>query len=73
METARDDPQSPDEDPRDTDVGQGGYPEEQQPGTEPAPGERKRNSGSGDDAPSTSSPHEGGPEEATGNPGAAGG
>ena len=60
------------EDPRGTDVGQAGYPEEQQPGTEPAPGERKRSERDGD-SPDTSSSQDSGPETATGNPGAAGG
>jgi hypothetical protein len=60
------------EDPRGTDVGEGGYPEEQQPGADPAQGTRKRK---GDDsgAPDTSSSQDSGPDKATGNPGAAGG
>jgi hypothetical protein len=60
------------EDPRDTDVAEGGYPEEQQPGADPSDGTRKREEREGD-APDTSSPEESGPGTATGNPGAAGG
>jgi hypothetical protein len=60
------------ENPRGTDVGQSGYPEEQQPGTQPGGGERSRDK-TEDDAPDTSSSQDSGPEKSTGNPGAAGG
>ena len=60
------------EDPRDTDVAEGGYPEEQHPGADPSGGTRKREEREGD-APDTSSPEESDPGTATGNPGAAGG
>ncbi|MEA2176894.1 MAG: hypothetical protein QOG77_191 [Solirubrobacteraceae bacterium] len=71
METARDDPQSPDEDPRGEDVAEGGYPEAQEPGADPTPGSRTRDGD--DDAPGTSSSEDSDPSSATGNPGAAGG
>jgi hypothetical protein len=64
--------ESHEDDPRGKDVGQGGYPEEQHPGAEPAEGTRKRDPDDSD-APGTTSENEGGPQEATGNPGAAGG
>jgi hypothetical protein len=60
------------EDPRGTDVAEGGYPEEQHPGADPSDGTRKRSEREGD-APDTSSPEESDPGTATGNPGAAGG
>jgi hypothetical protein len=60
------------EDPRGTDVAEGGYPEEQQPGADPSDGTRKRAEREGD-APDTSSSEDSGPGTATGNPGAAGG
>jgi hypothetical protein len=56
-------------DPRDRDVG-AGYPEEQPGGAQPGV---ERDDESGDhDAPRTSGDQEGGPGQATGNPGAAG-
>ena len=63
------------EDPREKEVGEGGYAEEQ-PGD--AGGGAGTEEGTGDDeaterAPSTSSPSESEPGEASGNPGAAGG
>lgn len=63
------------EDPRETDTG-AGYPEEEPEGAGEAtqrevPPESEKGEG-GSDAPSVSSTHEGGPEEATGNPDAAG-
>jgi hypothetical protein len=61
-----------DEDPRGTDVAEGGYPEEQEPGADPAHGTRKRDEREGD-APDTSSSQDSDPDTATGNPGAAGG
>jgi hypothetical protein len=61
-----------DEDPRGTDVAEGGYPEEQQPGADPAQGTRKRAEREGD-APDTSSSQDSDPGTSTGNPGAAGG
>lgn len=59
------------DDPRDTDTG-AGYPEEEPGGAGEAtqrevPPEREKGAG-GADAPSTSSEHEGDPEQATGNP-----
>ena len=61
------------EDPRGTDVAEGGYPEEQEQGAEPGTtGGRKREE-SGHDAPDTSTSEDSGPETATGNPDAAGG
>jgi hypothetical protein len=60
------------EDPRGTDVGQSGYPEEQQGGTQPGGGDHPRDAGDRD-APDTSSSEDSGPDKATGNPGAAGG
>jgi hypothetical protein len=59
------------EDPRGTDVAEGGYPEEQEPGADPGSGTRTRE---GDDSgtPDTSSSQDSGPGTATGNPGAAG-
>ena len=64
--------QTPEEDPRGKDVGQGGYPEEQEPGADPGAGTRKRE---GDDsgAPDTSSDSESDAGTATGNPDNAGG
>ena len=59
------------EDPRGTDVGQAGYPEEQQPGTQPGGGDRPRDAGD-EDAPDTSASRDSGPDKATGNPNAAG-
>ena len=59
------------EDPRETDVGQAGYPEEQHEGAEPSGGDRPRDRRD-EDGPSTSSEEDSGPREATGNPGAAG-
>ena len=59
------------EDPRGTDVGQAGYPEEQQEGAEPSGGDRPRD-GRDDEAPSTSSDRDSGTDAATGNPDAAG-
>jgi hypothetical protein len=61
------------EDPRGTDVAEGGYPEEQQPGAEPAGAGGRKREEHGDDAPDTSSSEDSGPDKATGNPGAAGG
>ena len=67
------------EDPRGTEVGQSGYPEEQPGGAGPpaggseAPGEHAGDDEATERAPSTSSPSEGEPGEASGNPGAAGG
>ena len=61
----------PDEDPRGTDVADGGYPEEQEPGADPSGATRNRAERDGD-APGTSSPEESGPGTATGNPDAAG-
>jgi len=58
------------QDPRGRDVG-AGYPEEQPGGAQP--GEERDDESGRTGAPSTSSPQEGGPEQATGNPGAAGG
>jgi len=63
------------DDPRDADTG-AGYPEEEPGGAGEAtqretPPEREKGS-AGSDAPSTSSEHEGDPEQATGNPDAAG-
>ena len=56
-------------DPRDRDVG-AGYPEEQPGGAQPG---EQRDEESGDPgAPGTSSPQDGEPGQATGNPGAAG-
>ncbi len=67
------------EDPRDKEVGESGYAEEQ-PGDAgpPAGGSEGSRERAGDDeaaerAPSTSSPSESEPGEASGNPGAAGG
>lgn len=62
-------------DPRDVDTG-AGYPEEEPEGAGEAtqresPPEREKGGG-GADAPSVTSPDEGDPEQATGNPGAAG-
>jgi hypothetical protein len=65
--------ESHEDDPRGKDVAEGGYPEEQHPGADPAEGTRKRDGGGKENAPGTSSENESGPEEATGNPGAAGG
>jgi hypothetical protein len=61
------------EDPRGTDTGRSGYPEEQHPGAQPAAPRRDRDDDDETDAPGTSSDEEGGPGQATGNPGAAGG
>jgi len=63
------------EDPRETDVGQAGYPEEQQEGAQPGGGDRPRDAGEerDDGAPGTSSDRDSGPGAATGNPDAAGG
>ena len=62
------------EDPRDKEVGEGGYAEEQPGDAGGGAADRRQ----GDDeaterAPSTSSPSEGEPGEASGNPDAAGG
>jgi hypothetical protein len=59
------------EDPRGPDVGQTGYPEEQQEGAQPGGGDRPRDDRD-EDAPGTSSERDSGPEAATGNPDAAG-
>lgn len=57
------------EDPRGTDTGAGGYPEEQPGGTDPGAGPGRK----GDtDAPESAPDRDSGPETATGNPGAAG-
>jgi hypothetical protein len=64
------------DDPRGTDTGQAGYPEEQPPGAQPGqprPRDRDRTEEDGADAPSPSGGDEGTPGQATGNPGAAGG
>lgn len=62
------------EDPRGTDVGDGGYPETGQPGTSSSEDtDRREDTGAGEEAPDTSSPDEGDPGQATGNPDAAGG
>jgi hypothetical protein len=63
------------EDPRDTDTGQG-YPEEGPPGSSPGEHaeERERTDAQNPGrAPETSSDEDGEPDQATGNPGAAGG
>lgn len=68
------------EDPRGTEVGEGGYAEEAPPGTVP-PGESRERGEEADteddadagDAPSTSSPSDSPPGTASGNPDAAGG
>jgi hypothetical protein len=60
------------EDPRGTDVGQAGYPEEQHEGAQPGGGDQSRDRRD-KEAPSTSSDEDSGSREATGNPGAAGG
>ncbi|MBJ7328988.1 MAG: hypothetical protein JHC95_03760 [Solirubrobacteraceae bacterium] len=62
-----DDPKTPKEDPRGKDVGDGGYPEENQPGTSPG-ADRDRSSG-GDKIPDSP---DGDPGQATGNPDNAG-
>jgi hypothetical protein len=59
------------EDPRGTDIGQAGYPEEQQEGAQPGGGDHPRDAGE-KDAPDTSSDQDSEPGAATGNPGAAG-
>jgi hypothetical protein len=64
--------ESHEDDPRGKDVAEGGYPEEQHPGADPAEGSRKRERDD-TDAPDTSSADESGPGTATGNPDAAGG
>jgi hypothetical protein len=61
------------EDPRGTDVAEGGYPEEQQPGADPSGGGTRKRAERDDDAPDTSSSEDSGPGTATGNPDAAGG
>jgi hypothetical protein len=61
---------NPSEDPREQEHGQGGYPESG-PGGQPGSGggqDERDTSG----APDTSSPNEGDPDQATGNPDAAG-
>ena len=60
------------EDPRGKDVGQGGYPEEQEPGADPSEGGTRKRAEREGDAPDTSSSGESDPGTATGNPGAAG-
>jgi hypothetical protein len=68
------------EDPRAKEVGEAGYAEEQPGDAGGGAGERRGaesdppgDEEAADRAPSTSSPSEGGPEEASGNPDAAGG
>ena len=58
------------DDPRGEDVAEGGYPEEQQSGTDPGGGDPHREGDT--DAPDTSADEEGDPGQATGNPDAAG-
>jgi hypothetical protein len=63
------------DDPRDTEVGEGGYAEEQPGdagGGSGGAGERAGDDEAADRAPKTSSPSEGEPGEASGNPDAAG-
>jgi hypothetical protein len=60
------------DDPREQGTGQGGYPESNPEGAEDQDAEGGTRDGDGDDAPSSSSEHEGDPGQATGNPDAAG-
>ena len=62
---------NPSEDPREQEQGSGGYPEEQQGGepSESGGGQDERDTSG---APDTSSPNEGGSDQATGNRDAAG-
>jgi hypothetical protein len=71
MDSATEDPRTPDEDPRGQDVAEGGYPESQHPGAESGndDGRKRRDD---DTAPDTSSDDESDPGTATGNPRAAG-
>lgn len=61
-----------DDEQRPTDVG-AGLPEDAPPGMGMDPSEHAENDVTGDDAPDTTSEHDGDPGQATGNPRAAGG